>query len=83
MPARRGAATIMTQAEISVIDDGTQIAFGPAILVSATSFVQSVPIPNAPGTSAFIRVRGVRASGVLDYESFKTAKKVTGYEHPE
>jgi thermitase len=57
-------STIMTQAEISVIDDGTNIALGPAILVPATSLVQSVPIPNAPGTSAFIRVRGVRASGV-------------------
>jgi thermitase len=57
-------STIMTQAEISVIDDGTKMALGPAILVPATSLVQSVPIPNVPGTSAFIQVRGVRASGV-------------------
>ena len=55
---------MITQAEISVRDAGTKNALGPVVLAPAASLAQPVPIPNAPGTPAFIRVRGVRGSSV-------------------
>jgi subtilisin family serine protease len=57
-------STIMTQAEISVRDAATKNPLGPPVLAPAASLVQPVPIPSAPGTSAFIRVRGVRGNVV-------------------